>query len=307
MASRRQQPLITAAFIIGLAIALVTLRLGSDLHSPTLFLVKAVFPQLTFAFIAAIFIACLTLRSSYTSIASVLALIILLPFTLPSYSYKRQTIAPNAISVATFSTMTRTENHQDVVIFAKQKNPDVLCLQEVSEVHQQSLKDGLAPIYKYSVLNQNNLAIFSHFPIKMVKDHSAFFSAEVDTPQLGTTTFINTHMPRQYRQDKIDGDWQNLLTSFDEINTDNTVICGDLNLTPNNSMYELITGHYRFDDALKHGYSFTFPNAQRSIALFGPFIRIDYLLSKNLIAYNTQTLNVSDLSDHRAVMTHYQQ
>ena len=248
------------------------------------------------------------IRDRYIFMALAICLVLLVPFILPSLVAKKEiSTNPHSISVTTFSTMTRTENHQDVARFAQKKQPDILCLQEVSKPHLIKLKASLDATYKYSVSNNNNLTVFSLHPIKLENDQGSYFSSTVELPKLGPTTIINAHMPRQYRQKKITDQWQKLLDLLASIDNRKAILCGDLNLTPNNSIYDLIIQGYGFDDAVKHGYGFTFPNAQRKIAIFGPWARIDYLLSRNIIPYNTKTINVSKLSDHRAVMTYYKE
>lgn len=81
------------------------------------------------------------------------------------------------------------------------------------------------------------------------------------------------------------------------------MLCGDLNTTPNNSLYDIISDQHGFQDSLKKGYGFTFPNAQRRSALFGPLIKIDYIFTRGLRTKDSRTINTSNLSDHRAVMT----
>ena len=112
-------------------------------------------------------------------------------------------------------------------------------------------------------------------------------------------------MPRQYRQKTLHKNWKSLLNLLSSVKNQPTILCGDLNLTPHNTLYDTIIHNYGYFDAHQSGYGFTFPNAQRKISVLGTLIRIDYLLSKNLIAYNTQTVNASRLSDHRSVITHY--
>ena len=112
-------------------------------------------------------------------------------------------------------------------------------------------------------------------------------------------------MPRQYRQQETYPAWQELLNTLNSIKSNQSVLCGDLNLTPYNTMYDIITHKHGYKDAVSRGYGFTFPNAQRRISIFGVLIKLDYLLASNLIAYNTRNVNASELSDHRALITQY--
>jgi len=74
----------------------------------------------------------------------------------------------------------------------------------------------------------------------------------------------------------------------------------------NNSLYDSLRYRYQLSDSLTSGYGFTYPNAQRRTAIFGPLVRIDYILTRGLVATETRTLDVSNLSDHRAVVTYLQ-
>ena len=114
-------------------------------------------------------------------------------------------------------------------------------------------------------------------------------------------------MPRQYLKNQY---FQRSLEAI-QLETDTTqpiIFCGDFNMTPHNSLYTYLTRQLGFDDAQKTrawSYGFTFPNGNRRLATFGPWIRIDFLFSKGFQIGKTQVINVSDLSDHKAVMSSY--
>jgi endonuclease/exonuclease/phosphatase family metal-dependent hydrolase len=201
--------------------------------------------------------------------------------------------------------MTRTQNTVDIRNFIKRYNPGILCLQEVATNDMRQLLEQLDNHYAYRQTNNANLTIFSHHPISAQSDTGAYQHVMIDAGLHGEIDVFNVHMSRPYKTNAaLDKSWNKLLQ---QINRDTaTLLCGDFNLSPYNSLYDSIVYHYGYTDALQIGYGFTYPNAQRRSALFGPLIRIDYLFSKKLTPSQTQTLNVSNLSDHRAVMTSYE-
>lgn len=307
MASRQQQPIIASLIILGIPFLLVALRFASDLHTPLLFLLKAaLWPMM----LCALFIglACaLWKRTRLTSWCAVVAGLLLLPFLMPNINLANNTTADHAqgteINVATFSAMTRSHNSHDIQNFIKQHNPDILCLQEIASNDLSKLLTHLDGHYAYHQSSKGNLSVFSHYPL-IAQQSDAYQTLTISPPNHANITLFNVHMSRPYRQTQgLAWDWLALLEDIDQ--EDNTILCGDFNFTPNNTLYDMITGHYGYTDALNQGYGFTYPNANRRSAVLGPLIRIDYLFSSKLRPSNTQTIDVSRLSDHRAVLTTY--
>ncbi|MBL4672818.1 MAG: endonuclease/exonuclease/phosphatase family protein [Arenicella sp.] len=306
MASRQQQPIIRGLLILGISALLIILRFTSDLHTPLIFLIKAVFMPITVGYLAVVVTVALWYRKRATSIACILSLIALLPFIGPNItlSSSASLSANSTLRIATFSAMTRTQNTVDIKKFIQRYDPDILCLQEIDTGDIHKLVDQLDNHYDYQQTNSANLTIFSHPPISVRSDAAAYQHVVIDAGLLGKIDLFNVHMTRPYRtQAAMDENWKNLLQQIDRETA--TLLCGDFNFSPYNSLYDSIVYHYGYTDALQIGYGFTYPNAQRRSALFGPLIRIDYLFSKKLTPSRTETLNVSNLSDHRAVMTSY--
>lgn len=307
MASRPQQPIIGCVLILGISALLVIVRFTSDLHTPVIFLIKAVFMPITTVYLILVVIAALWYRKRATSIACILSLVALLPLISPNISLSNSASLSerNTLRVATFSAMTRTQNTIDLKRFIQRYNPGILCLQEINTHDMGQLVDQLDSHYDYRQTNNANLTIFSHHPIRLQAETGAYQHVVIDAGVHGEINLFNVHMPRPYRMNAaMDKNWENLLQQIDRDTA--SLLCGDFNISPYNSLYDSIVYQYGYTDALQVGYGFTYPNAQRRSALFGPLIRIDYLFSKNLTPNRTQTLNVSNLSDHRAVMTVYE-
>jgi len=303
MVQRRQQPLIISIAIIGISLLMVALYFTSDLQSPALFLTKAVL-QPTSLFVLLLFL-CYSIcsRNKWLVVSSVLACLVNAPFLLPNLqgpSQHTEVENPAELVVATFSTLTRTENTGDIASLATTHMPDLLCLQEVSEQDRVSLLTKLDNIFPHYAQNGGNQILLSRFPLNMIDDTGFYQYGTLYHPSWGEIGIINAHMPRPYQSIGISLVWEKL---FSILNMDSKIIlCGDLNITPNNTHYNLLRYQYNLDDAHHSGYGFTYPNAQRRSALFGPLIRIDYLLTRGLRSLETQTIDASNLSDHKAVL-----
>jgi endonuclease/exonuclease/phosphatase family metal-dependent hydrolase len=305
MAQRQQQPVVSCLLISGIAVLLVVATyFAPDLHSPALFVLKAGLQPITAMILATFVIFAAYTRNSLLSIATLLACLINAPFLLPKFSQ----ITPNKpqssdveFTAATFSTLTRTNTVDDIIKFIKSENPHLLCLQELSPSHRQRLLKQLDGHYAYHIENNNNQLTLSHYPLLPDEDLGHYLVSILDHPAWGQIEVINTHMPRPYLSVGVEGSWEKLLKRLNSQRK--TLLCGDLNTTPNNSLYDLLRFQYSLTDSLSSGYGFTFPNAQRKSALFGPLIRIDYIFIRGMSAHNTRTINASKLSDHRAIVT----
>ncbi len=291
---------------MGFGALMCSMNFASDIQMPTLFLFKALLQPITFVGLV-ISILCATMFRSKTMMAAVIvSLTINVPFLLPNISKssepQKTKDSVHSISVATFSTLTRTDNISDIADFITSENPDVFCLQEVSAQHRQRLLNNLNGHYAHSIENNNNQLTLSHYPIKVVKDEGQFIALQLIEDRLGAIEIVNAHMPRPYRSTGIDSVWSSLFEHLDIAKR--TILCGDLNITPNNTLYDVLRFKHGLQDSILSGYGFTYPNAQRRSALFGPLIRIDYILTRGFTALETRTINASPLSDHRAVITH---
>lgn len=302
MVKRQQQPLISIVLVISLSTLLATCHFASDLHSERLFLVKAALQPITLMTLSLLIVYAAFVKHKWLVYAVVYAIIVNVAFLLPNINMKTKSdAASNTIRVATFSTLTRTSNVLDIVNFAVSEAPDILCLQEVAANDRRELINRLSSDYPYYVQNNNNQIIFSHLSLTVVDDSGYYLASNVLHPKMGKLTLVNTHMPRPYLSEGVSSEWGAFLDFID--NDSNIIICGDLNITPNNSLYETLKYQYHLKDSLTQGYGFTYPNAQRRSALVGPLIRIDYILSRHLSSANTRTINASNLSDHRAVIS----
>lgn len=309
MASRSQQPIITITVILMMSVLLLIMRAASDLHSPLLFLVKACLHYLASLTLIASVILALWRRSWLSSSTLILVFVMQVPFLLPVLGAKHKSLQNDLtsnskhLSVATFSAMTRTKNTNDILTFIKNRQPEVFCIQEVPEPDREYLLEQLNGDYPYWKQNQNNQITLSKYPIHTLEDVGQYQAMMLEHPVIGDIQLVNVHMPRPYRTQNVSQTWQELLALIEGNNA--SILCGDFNITPDNTLYEVLTQHLKFSDALTHGYGFTYPNSQRRSAIFGPLIRIDYLFSRNLTASKTETLNISNLSDHRAILSYF--
>lgn len=303
MGQRQQQPIIGSLFIVGVSTILALSHFASDLHSPGLFLFKAALQAITVVTLLCFAAYCVWAKQKWLIAALSYAFIINLVFIVPNVRFTPPPPkeSSNSLTVATFSTLTRTSNAADIIGFAVSEAPDLLCLQEVAQEDRELVVERLNELYPHKVQNTNNQLTLSRFPLKAINDAGYYHASLLNHPKIGQLRVINAHMHRPYLSDGVANSWQEFLSFIDNDST--TIVCGDLNITPNNSLYDLLIYRYNFNDSIVSGYGFTYPNAQRKSAILGPLIRIDYILSRYLIPLRTRTVNASNLSDHRAVIS----
>lgn len=302
MVSRQQQSIIISGVILAVSVLMVSVYFASDLNSSMLFLIKAILQPASFAILIFFISLALWLRTRLIVLATTLACLINLPFLLPNISNKEQIEnKAESIKIATFSTLTRTENVKDIASFITSSDADLICLQEVSLAHRQLLSERLNGIYPYVVENGNNQLILSRFKLTVGNDTGYYHTSSLQHPEWGLISIINAHMSRPYRTKGVSKEWSELFETLD--NELPTILCGDLNITPNNTYYDLLRYRYRLNDAHTSGYGFTYPSGQRRSSLFGVLIRIDYIFSRGFESFDTYTQNASLLSDHKAVVS----
>jgi len=281
MAERRQQSIVPAIIVLLMGMLLFSVNFTSDVNMILLVIL---------------------LRGKWLTICAALVIVLNVLFILPNLEgYPPVSTHVTELKVGTLSTLTRTSNVNDIISFLSREDLDLLCLQEVSKMDQISLRTLVEPRYQNIISNANNQVTLSRFPLRVLEDAGPYLVLGMTHPNWGEVEVVNVHLPRPYLSNHLAPIWQRFFSSIDHAKP--TILCGDFNVTPNNSLYEVLRFQYQFEDALKEGYGFTFPNAQRRIAVFGPLIRIDYLFLRGLNAHKTRTVNASSLSDHRAVVS----
>lgn len=283
-----------------------------DFYRPALFLMKAASWQISLSCLLLSACLCLWFRTRSALLALFTTLILVFIANIDQWGFSptsKQPITENnqnlgtMFKVTTFSAMTRTRNGEDILSYSEQQQPDLFCLQEVIPEDVEALHK----IYPHSIRKaEQTLMIFSRFPVQLIRSNNHWQLAQVQISDSQNLQVINVHLPRQYQDTGVfKQTWEALIQYLGSLDqTTPILLCGDFNLTPHNSYYEILTQFYHLNDAhIKkgHGWGFTFPSGQRKIAIFGNQIRIDYLLFKNLSILNSDTQNISQLSDHRAV------
>ncbi len=289
--------------ILTIGLLLSSAHFVSDLHSPSLFLIKASLIPITLITILLCGIYAIRKKQWITTVAVSLLIIANVPFILPLANKSQQYERKNTLSVATFSAMTRTRNTSDILAFLEKHQPDIVCLQELTKSDRISLIDSSGSEYPFFNQNENNQITLSKYPLTKIEDAGAYQINLLTHPNLGKVKLVNVHLPRPYNESGVPVVWQSLLSKLDDGSM--AIMCGDFNITPNNSLYEVLTYQFNFDDSLTQGYGFTFPNSQRKIALLGAWFRIDFIFSRDLQALETITMNISEKSDHRAVLSYF--
>jgi len=296
-------------FVLSLSAIQIFVLFLPDLYSPILFILKSVALQtgMVLFFLNLLGLLILWLKKWYLYFSlSCLVHIFLLFVVCADYkiiglsaeSEIKQQGIKGPFSILTFSALTRTRNGQDIHRFLEQNDlPDVLCLQEVLHEDRVFLSEFYS---EYINHKEHALAIASKWPIT---EEYTSGSMQVVNVQIDGVDFlvVNVHMPRPYRSASIEKNWVELFETIAE--PVNAILCGDFNITPFNSLYDQITGSMAYRDAheVGQGFGLTFPHKQRRIAFFGPQLRIDYLFTRGVIPLRSETLGLSDLSDHKAV------
>ena len=322
--------IMAVAFIAG--ISMLYFSAQNDIYSPLLFLYKAAFFPLSLVFLVTVWLLAFLVTKTFKintyrkwpMCVALLVTLLFVPHLLPNWQQSVQfSEAANqqGFSVATFSAMTRSRNAKDIINFVQKYQPQVLCLQEINADDMPRILN----LYPYqSRHGKSGLVILSQFPLSHFSEEyslneqddkpainssikNAVQSIELVLPNQSKARVLNVHMPRQYRQGG------NLTKTIESIrwHTDTEmpiVLCGDFNLTPQHTIYSHLTNQLGLSDAQLSQtweYGFTFPNGNRNLARFGTWLRIDYLFSRGFFHGNTKVINVSNLSDHRAVLSKF--
>jgi len=310
--SQSQVKNVCALLFVAISFVLLFLGKQTDLNMPKLFLFKAAYFPLVVCFLIFTLIAHICfLRNKFGVVCLAITFLVLVPTVLPNL--QKNDVIPDdkaySFTLASFSAMTRSRNAHDIKKFIIEHQPDVLCLQEVT--HEDEIK--IAGLYPYSHRYDGNKLVLSRFNIAPANNKGPIQLLELDfegvlgrnSQFIRKVALLNMHMPRQYRDGElIDKVSLDLIEKTE--NKQAIIMCGDFNMTPKNSAYENITKQLGFKDAQMNqtwSYGATFPNGNRNLAKLGAWLRIDYIFYKGLLSADTRVINVSDLSDHKAVMT----
>ncbi len=224
------------------------------------------------------------------------------------------------LRVATFNTYVQTPDTSHVLDLVRTQEPDILLLQEVFPERQTALEAELAETMPYSHVVQTGgvggVGVFSRFPIREVRPvgdattrsrSTAVVVLDVDgqlvqvapvhlispCPTCGASVVERLELEGDVRLAEIDSVIDTLDPSLPAI------VGGDFNSTDRSGPYRELT-HAGFADPQRDagaGPGFTWPNGGR----FGPFIRIDWLLTRGFDAVEAFVAPGGG-SDHRPVV-----
>ena len=320
----RRSAIFVMVGLIVMGLLMLYFKAQNDLLSPNLFLYKAIFFPLSLLLLLKAWLLAFVVSKheknganrKWPLCVALLLTLLFLPHILPNWQRSAQfSEAANqqGFSVATFSAMTRSRNANDIKSFIQKYQPQILCLQEVTDEDM----EVLSSLYPYRAQHRGaGLVIFSQFQQQTHKENNGktqlsdsikniVQSIELTLPNQRTVNILNVHMPRQYRQD---GHSANALKSIQWHLESNfpVIFCGDFNMTPQHTIYDYLTQQLGLSDAqLSQAweYGFTFPNGNRRLSYFGTWLRIDYLFFRGFVNGDTRVINASNLSDHKAVLS----
>lgn len=253
------------------------------------------------------------------------AALLTIPAAVWVWSYGTAFLPPSAggeadLRVASFNTYVKSPDTTHILQLVEEQAPDVLLLQEVFPPREAELREQLAGTYPHIEVVQSEgvggVGVFSRFPITEVRpigdatDRSrstAVFVLDVEgqalqvvpvhlispCPTCGTSVVERLELEGDVRLAEIDSVVDSLVSDVPAI------VGGDFNSTDRSGPYRALTGA-GFTDPQRdagRGPGFTWPEGDGA----GPFIRIDWLLTRGLDAVDAFVPS-GGASDHRPVV-----
>ncbi|AIY65429.1 endonuclease/exonuclease/phosphatase family protein [Pseudoalteromonas piratica] len=207
-----------------------------------------------------------------------------------------------AFSVMTHSVMGRNNNYQPIQTIIIEKQPDILFLQEVTNINL-LLTNNIQALYPFHESRlESGLLILSKYPLQREANFSNLLSVIADISgykiRLSNVHSIKSISNYDRYQQYVRG-----LSEHFAVNSGPAIIAGDFNMTQYNEYYREMSNSYidlcRFCKP-------TFPAPGRRIGSIYPVLRIDYIFT-NIAGckYNAETIIYDTTSDHYPVFANF--
>ena len=227
------------------------------------------------------------------------------------------------LKVMTFNVHYSNRDTEDIAGLIRAEKPDIIALQEVTEVLADSLLPALASDYPHTLFDNSwglPLVLLSRYPLQAQPRLSKVqrsSQAIAETPN-GNITIWNVHNFVTIDQVGWESQKRTLNAITQDIGAkDNPVIVlGDFNTTDYAGNYELVTNHLTdVHKVIGRGFGFTYPETDvldkipwspwyvHLLRLAQPIFRIDYIfVSDHFVPLETHVISNGFGSDHRPVV-----
>ena len=205
------------------------------------------------------------------------------------------------VQIASFSKMGRNRSAHNVDYFLQEmgnKKIQIVALQEVTE--EELLTVDRRGMYVH-LNGPLATAIYSAWPMEEITVKRKWFHVV----RTNGYVVVNVHMPKFSRGiSRYEEKYDALLELLKQLKDEKVILIGDLNITKYDNYYHSLL-RLGFIDSYSesgHGSGYTFPAKGRRIGLFGPFLRIDYILVRNITPVYHYRLDQSYGSDHHPIV-----
>lgn len=206
------------------------------------------------------------------------------------------------LRIASFSKMGRNRNAQNLDSFLQEmsnKKVQIVALQEITEQELSTIDRRAMHVHMNSPLAT---AIYSTWPMEEISVKRKWFQVV----RTNGYVVVNVHMPKFSRGvSRYEEKYDALLEFLTQLEDEKVILLGDLNITKYDQYYQSLLRLGFIDTYNKsgHGSGYTFPAEGRRIGFLGAFLRIDYILVRNIKPVFHSRLDHSYGSDHYPIIT----
>ena len=235
-------------------------------------------------------------------------------------SLEKQEGKTHQLSVMSYNVFFKNKYAEQVLTTIKQKDPDILLIQELTPNWKSKLTAELGSKYPYTVLKPlkgtHGIGVFSKFKISNVSyinNSSGLPIAQVMHVYIKgkTLQLVNVHLASPSRAVEKPAhffeymtanaalreiQWKTVLQQLDKLKTDGSLVMGDANTMPYEPVYHQICKELVDAQALAgKGFGWTFPNTAK---IPFAFLRLDYAFLKGKISPTLLEVIEKGSSDH---------
>ena len=223
------------------------------------------------------------------------------------------TYSGTPVSLLSFNLLLDNQNHQDVIQYLRQEDPDILVLMEYTPTWHDELVELKASYpYRMAIPLEGYFGIAVYSKIqgdftdkRYVFDEIPSILASLGTDSLGYVDLLATHPPPPSTK----ANWEARNEQFHEIALDRrgfrkeTLLVGDLNTTSASRHFtDLLANTYLNDSRIGKGIQLSWPT-DLPIA----YICLDHVLASKAILVHNRAIGPANLgSDHRPVLMQFE-